>query len=168
MNLVSPKAAEGGAPTFEHALHEARHTVTSWFFEVPVESVAVGVHSHVEGEMWTVSGREIGPEDLIISLTGWMGDPNLPPDAEWPERWPVRENAPEGIGSIVRRLGLDQETYERLCGVAEQLVELERFKEATRLVARALMVAPRIDREGLELLREQTAFADSEPEAALA
>jgi len=92
---------------------------------------------------------------------------NLPPNAQWPEPWPVRPNAPENIGVLVRELGLNKDQYEDICRIAEDLVSQPFFREAVELVARAAMIAPSIDAAGLETLRQVSPFADPEPIGAL-
>jgi hypothetical protein len=89
---VSPSAAAGGAT----AEHEARHLVAAWSFDgLDVDSVSVGTHSHVEGVMrWAATRKALGIEDVVVALVGWLGDPDLPEGAVWPEPWPVRETAP--------------------------------------------------------------------------
>jgi hypothetical protein len=153
--------------TFAHCQHEARHTVGAWWL-VPglrVESVAVGVHATDEGVMNSsrVSG-ELGIGDLVVSLVGWIQDPDLPEGAVWPERWPVRPDAPEGVGRIVRQLGLSERQYQGACELAEELVEEPAFREAVDLVARALQIAPALDYEALEVLREAAGIPNNIPE----
>jgi hypothetical protein len=149
--------------------HEARHAVACWSIgRRRPTSVCVGVHATDEGVMhseWD-DGRGLTAGDLIVSLVGWLNDPDLPPRAVWPEPWPVRRDAPEGVGLIVHNLRMTREAYEGLCGIAEELVEDPYFREATELVARALMIAPSIDAECLEVLRQATAFGDFEAVAA--
>lgn len=152
--------------TWAHCSHEARHCVAAWILApgLRVDGLAVGVHSLTEGIMHSSRvGGKLGIEDLIVSLVGWIGDPDLPETAVWPEPWPVREDAPEHVGTIVRLLGLSEAQYLSACELAIDLVEKPVFKQATNLVARALMLAPQIDFEGLEILREAASIPDHEP-----
>ena len=153
--------------TYAHAEHEARHCVACWLIApgLRVDGLAVDVHASTEGVMHSSRvGGELGIEDLIVSLVGWIGDPDLPERAMWPEPWPVRENAPEHVGTIVRRLGLSEGQYRGACELAIDLVEKPAFKKAVSLVARALMRAPKIDHEGLEILREAAGIPEHEDE----
>jgi hypothetical protein len=53
--------------------------------------------------------RELGVEDVVIAIVGWLGDPDLP--GEWPPPWRPSEDAPEGLGKLVRRLGMTKSQY---------------------------------------------------------
>jgi hypothetical protein len=138
---------------------------------LPVESLSIGIHAPQEGLMrWgAIEGdeREMGLRMLIASIVGWLEDENRPPTAAWPEEWPPRLDAPDYVGQLTRRLHLSRERYEFACEAAKELVEGERFQRAVALVSKALMLAPRLGAEELELLRAQTAYADA-PEVVLA
>jgi hypothetical protein len=151
--------------TYAHCLHEARHVVACWFLApgLRVERVAVGIHARAEGAMHSsrVAGKP-GIADLVVSLAGWVGDPDLPAGAAWPEPWPPRPDAPDQVGALTRRLGLTQEQYEGTCALTEDLCREPHFVAATHLVARALQAAPRISAEGVEILRAAAGVPEHE------
>ena len=148
---------------YGHAEHEARHTVCCWYFDgLRPTYLRVGRHATEEGVMGVNRTGPLTPASLVVSLVGWLSDPNLPDGAVWPEPWPVREKAPEGIGVLVRELGLTQEQHERCCEIAEELVTEDTFLAAVDLVARAAMIAPSIDAKGLDILREAAGFPELE------
>lgn len=150
------------------AEHEARHCVAGWALgNHRVEGPRIGDHAAEEGIAEMVRVGEDGIADLATRVIGWLGDPNLPEGAAWPEPYPPRPNAPDGVGWAVEKFGLSQAQYEVGCKIAEELLEDPDFQEAVALVAKAAMLAPSINRKGLELLRELTAFAD-EPEVVAA
>ena len=125
--------------TSADAEHEARHCVAAWYMGRRVERAALDLYALDQGVVrYSCPERDYGAADLVINMVGWLGDPDLPERAAWPEPWPPRINAPEGVGVLTRRLGLSQAAYERCCQIAEELVEQPAFKEAVALVARAL------------------------------
>ena len=148
---------------YAHAEHEARHVVACWFVNAPVESAAVGAHAPQEGIVKTPP-MENGAANLLTRLVGWLGDEDLPRNAAWPPAWPppVKHDV-DGLSWCVRFYGLSKETYATVVEIALELVNDPEFERAVTLVARGLMAAPRIDAEGLEVLRAATAFAEPEP-----
>ena len=145
--------------SWANASHEARHVVCGWFSNLAVESAALGVHSPGEGIV-RMAPVENGIADLLSRLVGWIGDPDLG-DAVWPPKFPPPSNPDvEGVARCVRRHGLSKQGYEATCELARELCEDDSFRQATDLVARALMHVPLINREGLEELRQLTDFAD--------
>src|SRR5262245_41635628 len=101
----------------------------------------------------TLEERELGIEDVVVSMVGWLGDPDC--RWQWPPPWRPPENAPEKLGRLVRVLGMTQSQYETCAELAHQLVNNPAFRQAVGLVvARALMVAPRLDHESTEILRK--------------
>lgn len=141
--------------------------VSTWAFgKGEVLSASIGSHAREAGVARIRTPLCVG--DLVSRLSGWMNDPSLPPGAMWPppfETLGTTKTDSEGIGYAVRELGLSSEAYERICGLTRELCENEEFREAVDLVARGLLLAPHLDRESLEILRAETAFADeSEPE----
>lgn len=126
-----------------------------------VESLEIGPHANQEGLVRARRvNRDLGIGDLILDLVGWIGDEDLPETAVWPEPYPPRLDTPDNVGWVTRALGLNREQYEGACEIAKDLCENEEFQEAVELVARAAMIAPQIDHEGLETLRALTRFAD--------
>ncbi len=138
----------------------------AWFVGngLRVDYARIGVHAAQEGGAGLSCigpfGVEAGFGEMVSRIAGWVGDPDLPASAVWPEPWPVRENCPEGIGILVRHMQLTKEQYEGICEFAVDLCENPVFKEAVQLVARGLMAAPSIDHEGLEVLREATGIPE--------
>jgi hypothetical protein len=155
--------------TYADAAHEARHVVSAWFVGgLRVDFARIGIHAADEGIVrWGSVGGDTGAGPLIASLCGWLNDPDLPERAIWPPPYPPPEWSADHVGTLTKLLNLSREQYEGICRIAVELVENEEFKQAVELVARALMVAPSIDHEGLELLRAETGFAE-EPEVVLA
>lgn len=170
LRISPPRQRQDGrqVTAWATAEHEARHVVSGWAVGgYRVESLRVDAHAAEEGIVETTRLSEDGVADLVTRVIGWMNDPSLPTTAAWPEPFPPRPNAPDGVGWATEKFALSQAQYEAGCKIAEELLEDPDFQEAVELVARAAMVAPQIDHEGLEMLRKQTAFAD-EPEVVLA
>jgi hypothetical protein len=78
-------------PTEVTRRHEAAHTAAAIFFGGrPVDCVRVD-HPDVgfRGRMLSTLQRELGAEDVVIHLVGWMVDGTHP---NWPPSWPVAED----------------------------------------------------------------------------
>jgi hypothetical protein len=133
-------------------LHEAAHASAALVLGGRrVERVSVD-EADVAGRVTMPLTREaVGPEDLIISLIGWMADGTHP---SWPPAWPVREDELDEVGTLVRALALGREQYESLIQIAKKLLRAPEFRRLMNLVARALAEAPVIDEEGVRILYE--------------
>jgi hypothetical protein len=134
--------------------HEAAHAAAAiWFGGRPVKCVRVD-HPDVgvAGKVTTEHERDLGPEDLIVNLVGWMADGEHP--GTWPPTWPVAENEIESVGALVRFLELDEDGYREIVGLAEKLLANPAFQRLMRLIARALHRSPVHDGESVEILRK--------------
>ena len=132
--------------------HEAAHAAAAiWFGGRPVRCVRVDHPSPgVAGKMTTSHERDLGPEDLIVNLVGWMADEH---PGTWPPIWPVAEDEIECVGALVRFLDLDEDAYREIVGLAEALLANADFRRFMDLIARALAACPVLDGEAVEILR---------------
>jgi hypothetical protein len=110
--------------------------------------------------------RDLRPEDLIVALVGWMADDECP--GTWPPPWRrVAEVGTDGVGALVKRLGLDEAGYREIVGLAEKLLANPDFQRLQRLIARALAIAPVIDGESVEILRKAAGIPTPPTEGAI-
>ena len=102
--------------------------------------------------------RDLGPEDLVVSLVGWMVDPDDRPN--WPPSWPVDVDEADAVGKLVRALSLNQEAYEKLIELAERLVEMAEFKRLMQPLSSALADVPVLDHESVQILSRAAGFRE--------
>lgn len=134
--------------------HEAAHAAAALMLGgrsircVRVDWPDVGV----PGKMTCERQRDLRPEDLIVSIVGWMADDECP--GTWPPPWRrVAEVETDGVGALVKHLDLDEDGYREIVSLAEQLLADPDFKRLQGLIARALQLAPVLDGESVEILR---------------
>jgi hypothetical protein len=144
--------------------HEAAHAAAAiWFGGRPVKCVRVDHDVYGElGRVTTEHERDLGPEDLIINLVGWMADGEHP--GTWPPTWPVDEDEDESVGALVCYLELDEAGYRELVDQAERLLADPAFQRLQGLIARALHLAPVLDTESVEVLRKAARIPDPQLE----
>jgi hypothetical protein len=147
--------------------HEAAHAAAAiWLGGRTIRCVRVDEPDlGVPGKMTAERERDLRPEDLIVNLVGWMADGECP--GTWPPTWPVAEDTAEGVGVLVKRLGLDEAGYREIVGLAEKLLANPDFQRLMLLVARALHLAPVIDGESVEILRKAAGVPTHPTEGAL-
>jgi hypothetical protein len=103
--------------------HEAAHAAAAiWFGGKKIRCVRVDWPDvGVPGSMTTERERDLIPEDLVTGLIGWMADDECP--GTWPPPWRrVAEVETDGVGALVKRLGLDEAGYREIVGLAEKLL----------------------------------------------
>lgn len=149
--------------------HEAAHVVALLMLcperkidlarvDRPTDNIGGEVNSS-----WREGGR-LGAGDLIASLVGYLADDDC--HREWPPSWPVDEDELDAVGKIIRFLGLTQERYEALVEVAEDLVADPSFQAMVDVFARGFAIAPILDAESVEILREAALIPEPEEAAA--
>jgi hypothetical protein len=136
--------------------HEAAHAAAAiWLGGRSIRCVRVDWPDvGVAGSMTVERERDLRPEDLVIGLIGWMADDEHP--GTWPPTWPVAEDERDGVGALVKQLGLDEAGYREIVGLAEKLLADPDFQRLHGLIARALHLASVIDGESVEILRKAT------------
>jgi hypothetical protein len=145
--------------------HEAAHAAAAiWFGGRPVKCVRVDHDVYGElGRVTTEHERDVGPQDLIINIVGWMADGEYP--GIWPPPWRLAKRMKvDGVGVLVRYLELDEAGYRELVDQAERLLADPAFQRLQGLIARALQIAPVIDGESVEILRKAAGVPDPQPE----
>jgi hypothetical protein len=146
--------------------HEAAHAAAAvWLGGRSIHYVRVDGDVDVPGRMTAERERDLVPEDLIVNLVGWMADGECP--GTWPRTWPVAEDSAEGVGVLVKRLGLDEAGYREIVGLAEKLLANPDFQRLMHLIARALSIAPVLDGESVEILRKAAGVPTPPTEGAL-
>jgi hypothetical protein len=148
--------------------HEAAHAAAAiWLGGRSIRCVRVDWPDvDVPGRMTAERERDLAPEDLIINLVGWMCDGEYP--GTWPPTWPVAENtAEDGVGVLVKWLGLDEAGYREIVALAEKLLADPDFQRLQGLIARALHFAPVIDGESVEILRKAAGIPTPPTEGAI-
>jgi hypothetical protein len=145
-------------------MHEAAHCAAAiWFGGRSIRCVRVDWPDvDVPGETTVERERDLRPEDLIIRLVGWMEDGECP--GAWPPPWPVAEDSAEGVGVLVKHLGLDEAGYREIVALAEKLLADPDFQRLQGLIARALHIAPVIDGESVEILRKAAGIPEPQLE----
>lgn len=146
------------------ARHEAAHLLALHLLGAgrKVKRVWVdGRDDGIAGKIETELERDIGPQDLVIALVGWMTDGECP--RKWPPSWPVDEDEYDAVGRLVRVLKLSEEQYLGLVDVAEDLVAESVFAEKVGFYARGIATAPSMDFESTEILREAAGIPKPEP-----
>jgi hypothetical protein len=146
-------------------LHESAHAAAAVFLGGRrVDCVRVDwPEPNIPGRMTSTLERDLGPEDLVVSLVGWMVDPDDRPN--WPPRWPVDADEADAVGKLVRALGLNQEAYGKLIELAEEVVADPHFRRLMGLISRALAAAPVIHTESVAILARAAGFPDPAEEA---
>jgi hypothetical protein len=101
---------EGRADTRRHGATRILSPETRVRIPVAVPQSLQGLHNeHPGGETGTAAilgvelQREVGAEDLSVSLVGWMCDGR---HLHWPPSWPVDADETDAVGWLVRRLEL--------------------------------------------------------------
>jgi hypothetical protein len=146
--------------------HEAAHAAAAvWLGGRSSRSVRVD-HPDVKvaGQLEAGWTRDIGVEDLVIALIGWLADGEHP--GTWPPSWPVAEDEIEGVGLLVNFLGLTEEAYGEVVRLTEGLLANEDFRRLMSLISRALCRCPVIDGESVDSLRRAAGIPDFQREGA--
>jgi hypothetical protein len=137
------------------AVHEGRHTAMTLWTRRPVAHVWVARGSSLPGETAGFTSApipgEIGLDQLMISLAGYMGTgkPGWPPSYEQAKKEPL-----EGLNKIIEYGGIDQQTYERAVELTREILADNHFQALRDSIARALLVVPYLDEEGVLELAE--------------
>jgi hypothetical protein len=83
----------------------------------------------------------IEPSQIVICLAGyWFEDPDWPP--------------------------IGPEEYEQFCDLTRRLLESPDFQRLARLIEKALIQAPRLDHESVEILRKAAGIPSSKTQGA--
>jgi hypothetical protein len=78
--------------------HESAHAAAAiWFGGRRVDCVRVDhPEVNVAGKMSSTLQRELGPQDLVVHLIGWLASGDHP---NWPPTWPVAEDETDASAS---------------------------------------------------------------------
>jgi hypothetical protein len=149
------------------AVHEASHVVAARIVEPDARLVVVRIDKPLDanGDQCFGLTRFERPEyeddeeqraaylrRLVVVLVGYLLDPDAQ-SFDWPPPWPeCQDEEREQVGVLVRRIGLDEAGYRRICQVARELSLDPGFLRAVDLVARALGSVPVLTGEQVEEL----------------
>lgn len=132
-------------------IHEANHAATALWIGRTVNYVERAAGHVFAGEDLGFCHCPIGDRldgtQIAICISGRMGLPDWPPPFEQACVEPR-----EGLNLVIERLGLTEEAYDGIVAVVREIHEDPDYQALRDVIAKALVVVPRLEAEDINRL----------------